>query len=84
MRIEARDATGAVIGSNTMTIAALSAQLNAIGTFFPGADVSNALNLTLSFDASSAIFVYASEVDNSSGDTFLIPAQPDTGVAASQ
>jgi hypothetical protein len=84
MRIEARDATGTVVGSNTMTLAALSAQLNSIGTFFPGVDVSNASNLTLSFDASAAVFVYASEADNTSGDTFLIPAQPDTGVAASQ
>ncbi|HEX9405687.1 MAG TPA: hypothetical protein VF975_00115, partial [Thermoanaerobaculia bacterium] len=84
VRLEARDASGSVVGSNVITLQALSQQQNSIGTYFPGVDVSNAANLTLSFDASAGIFVYASEVDNTSGDTFLIPAQPDTGVAASQ
>jgi len=84
VRLEARDASGNVVGSNLITLQALSQQQNSIGTYFPGVDVSNAANLTLSFDASAGIFVYASEVDNTSGDTFLIPAQPDTGVAASQ
>ena len=84
MRLEARDAAGNVIGSNVLTLQPLSQQQNSIGTYFPGVNVSNTENLTLSFDASAGIFAYASEVDNTSGDTFLIPAQPDTGVAASQ
>ena len=84
VRLEARDAAGNVIGSNVLTLQPLSQQQNSIGTYFPGVNVSNTENLTLSFDASAGIFAYASEVDNTSGDTFLIPAQPDTGVAASQ
>jgi hypothetical protein len=84
VRVEARDAGGNVVGSNVLSLASLSQQQNAIGTYFPGVDVSNAANLTLSFDASAPIFVYTSEVDNSSGDQFFIAAQPDTGVAASQ
>lgn len=84
VRVEARDAGGNVVGSNVISLAALSAQLNAIGTYFPGVDVSNATNLTLSFDASAPIFVFTSEVDNTSGDQFFIGAQPDTGVASSQ
>ena len=84
VRLEARDAAGTVVGSNVITLQALSQQQNGIATYFPGVDLSNASNLTLSFDASSGIFAYVSEVDNTSGDSFLIPAQPDSGVAANQ
>ena len=82
VRLEARDSSGAVVGSNVITLQALTQQQNSIANYFPGVDVSNASNLTLSFDASSGIFAYVSEVDNTSGDSFLIPAQPDPGVAA--
>jgi len=84
VRIEARDAAGTLIGSNTLTLSALSQQQNGLGVYLPGVDVSNLANATLSFDASAGIFVYTSEVDNTSQDSFLIPAQPDPGVAASQ
>jgi CHRD domain-containing protein len=84
VRLEARDAAGNVFGSNVITLQALTQQQNGIGIYFPGVDVSNASNLTLSFDASAPIFAYVSEVDNTSADSFLIPAQPDPGVAASQ
>lgn len=84
VRLEARDAAGATVGSNTITLQALSQQQTSIGTYFPGVDLSNASSLTLSFDSSAPIFVYVSEVDNTSGDSFLIPGQPDPGVAASQ
>jgi len=84
VRLEARDSGGTAIGSNVITLQALSQQQNAIAVYFPGVDLSNASNLTLSFNASAGIFAYTSEVDNTSGDSFLIPAQPDPGVAASQ
>jgi hypothetical protein len=84
VRLEARDASGAVIASNVLTLQALSQQQNAISVYFPGVDVSNQPNLCVSFDASSGIFGYVSEVDNTSGDQFLISAQPDPGVAAQQ
>ena len=84
VRVEARDAAGTVVGSNLITLQALTFQQNGIATYFPGVDLSNASNLTLSFDAASGIFAYVSEVDNTSGDSFLIPAQPDSGVAANQ
>jgi hypothetical protein len=84
VRLEARDPNGAVVGSNVVTLQALSQQQNAIGVFFPGVDVSNLANLTVSFDAGAGVFTYVSEVDNSSSDSFLISAQPDPGVAAQQ
>jgi len=59
----------------------LTQQQNAITGYFPGVDLSNATNLTMSFDASAPIFGYVSQVDNLSGDSFLIPGQPDPGVA---
>jgi hypothetical protein len=83
-RVEVRDAAGTLLGSNVLTIPALSHQQTAIANYFPGADLSNASNLSVSFDASSGIFVYIAETDNLSGDSFLIAGQPDTGVAASQ
>jgi hypothetical protein len=84
VRLEARDATGTVVASNLIALPGLSQQQNAIGILFPGVDVSNSANLTISFDASAGIFGYVSEVDNTSGDSFLISAQPDPGVAAQQ
>jgi hypothetical protein len=84
VRLEARDPAGTVVASNVITLQALSQQQNAIGVLFPGVDISNSSNLTVSFDASAGIFAYVSEVDNSSGDSFLISAQPDPGVAAQQ
>jgi len=83
-RVEVRDAAGTLLGSNVLTIPALSHQQNAIASYFPGVDLSNASNLSVSFDASSGIFAYVAETDNLSGDSFLIAGQPDTGVAASQ
>ena len=86
VRLELRDNAGAIIGSNTniLTLQPLTQQQNAIGTYFPGVDLSNAANLTLSFDASALIFVYASVVDNTSEDSILVDAQDDPGVAAAQ
>jgi hypothetical protein len=84
VRLEARDPFGTLLGSNALTLQALSQQQNSLASFFPGTDLSNAANLTVSFDASAGIFAYVSEVDNTSGDSILIPGQPDSGVAASQ
>jgi hypothetical protein len=84
VRLEARDPAGTLLGSNVLTLQALSQQQNSLASFFPGTDLSNAANLTVSFDASAGIFAYVSEVDNTSGDSILIPGQPDSGVAASQ
>ena len=84
VRLEARDAAGAVVASNVVTLQGLSQQQNAVGVYFPNVDVSNSPNLSVSFDASAGIFAYVSEVDNSSGDSFLISALPDPGVAAQQ
>lgn len=84
VRLELRNAGGTLIAQNTVIIGALSQQQNAIRTYFPAADLSHADDLTLSFDASAPIFVYASVNDNVSGDSIFVPAQPDTGVAANQ
>jgi hypothetical protein len=84
VRLEARDATGTLLGTNVITLQALTQQQNALVSYFPGTDLSNAAAVSMSFDASAGIFAYISEVDNTSGDSFLIPGQPDPGVAASQ
>ncbi|HKS24001.1 MAG TPA: hypothetical protein VJZ76_14450 [Thermoanaerobaculia bacterium] len=59
----------------------LSQQQNGIGGYFPGADISNAANFTLTFDSSAPIDAYASVVDNKAGDQIFVGAQEDTGVA---
>jgi hypothetical protein len=82
VRLELRDNTGALVGQNTLTLNALSQQQNSIGTYFPGVDLSNAANLTMSFDAAAPIFAYAAVNDNVSADSICVVAQPDSGVAA--
>jgi hypothetical protein len=81
VRVELRNESGTLVGQNVVTLAPLTQQQNAITGYFPGVDLSNATNLTMSFDASAPIFGYVSQVDNLSGDSFLIPGQPDPGVA---
>ncbi|HEX7418924.1 MAG TPA: hypothetical protein VF505_03500, partial [Thermoanaerobaculia bacterium] len=71
------------LGSNTITLAPLSQQQNAITAYFPGVDLSNA-SCTLSFDASAPIIVYGAVNDNVSGDSIFVVGQPDPGVSASQ
>lgn len=84
VRLELRNDAGAQVASSNLTLQALSQQQNSIATYFPGVDLNNALNLTLSFDASAPIDAYASVVDNVSTDPIFVPAQQDAGVAASQ
>jgi hypothetical protein len=81
VRLELRDAAGGLVAENTITLQAYSQQQNAIGTYFPGADLSNAANLTLSFDSSAPIFGYSAVNDNVSGDSIFVAAQIDPGVA---
>lgn len=82
VRLELRDSGGALVGQNTLTLNGLSQQQNSIGTYFPGVDLSNAANLTMSFDASAPIFAYAAVNDNVSADSSYVAAQPDSGVAS--
>lgn len=84
VRLELRDAAGGLVSQQFMILPALSQQQRSIGSYFPGADLSASANLTLSFDSSAPIFVYAAVNDNTSGDSMLVPAQADAGVAASQ
>ena len=84
VRLELRDAAGTLVSQSTVTLAALSQQQNAITQYFPGADLSNASGLTVSFDASAPIIVYGAVNDNVSGDSICVVAQPDPGIAASQ
>jgi hypothetical protein len=84
LRLELRDAAGTLVAQQTLVVGAQSQQQNAIAAYFPSADLSNANNLTLSFDASAPMFVYAAVNDNVSGDSVLVPAQSDAGVAANQ
>jgi hypothetical protein len=79
--LQLRDATGALVGSSTVTLQPLSQQQNSIGTYFSGVDLSNAQKLTLSFDASATVVAYASVVDNVSTDQIFVYAQDDPGVA---
>ena len=82
VRLELRNATGTLVGTSLITLPALSQQQNGIGTYFLGVDLSNAQNLTLTFDASAPIVGYGSVVDNVSADQYFVYAQPDPGVAA--
>jgi hypothetical protein len=82
VRLELRDGAGTLLGQNTLVLQPLSQQQSSIGTYFPGVDLSNAANLTLSFDASAPIFAYAAVNDNVSADSICVIAQPDSGVAA--
>jgi hypothetical protein len=84
VRLELRDTNGALLGQNTLTLNAQSQQQNSIGTYFPGVDLSNTANMTMSFDASAGIFAYAAVNDNVSADSIYVPAQSDSGVAANQ
>ena len=82
VRLELRDSAGVLLGQNVVTLGALSQQQNSIATYFPGVDLSNALNMTMSFDASAPIFAYAAVNDNVSADSSYVAALPDSGVAA--
>ena len=81
VRLELRDSGGALIGQQTINLAAQSQQQHSLGTFFPAADLASATNMTLSFDSSAPVLAYAAVNDNVSGDSMLVPAQPDAGVA---
>ena len=83
VRFELRDDAGNLLGQTTVTVGAQSQQQQSILTFFPDADL-NGRNATVSFDASTPIIAYAAVNDNVSGDSILVPAQPDSGVAANQ
>ena len=84
VRLEARDTAGLLLGQNTLFLEPLTQQQNSLESYFPGVDLANVANLTLSFDASAPIFVYTVVNDNASGGSTFVAAQPDSGVAASQ
>lgn len=79
VRLELRGTDGTLLGQNTLTLQALSQQQSGIGGYFPGLDISNTANFTLSFDSSAPIDAYASVVDNKAGDQIFVGAQEDTG-----
>jgi hypothetical protein len=83
VRLELRDSAGTLVAQNTINLPALSQQQNGISNpiYFPGVDLSNATNLTMSFDAAAPIFAYAAVNDNVSADSICVIAQPDSGVA---
>ncbi|MEK6375857.1 MAG: CHRD domain-containing protein [Acidobacteriota bacterium] len=84
VRLELRNETGALVATSTQNFAALSHQQNSIGTYFSGADLTSQGKLTLTFDSSAPIDVYAAVNDNVSADSFVVVAQEDSGVAANQ
>jgi hypothetical protein len=80
VRLELRDENSNVVATSVQTFQPLSQQQNAIGNYFPNVDLSNKANLTLSFDASAPMDIYAAINDNVSADSFVVVAQEDTGV----
>ena len=84
VRLELRDDAGVLIGQSTVGLRGQSQQQRSIGSYFPSIVLDPEADMTLSFDAGAPIFVYAAVNDNVSGDSMLVPAQPDSGVAASQ
>jgi len=84
VRLELRDGTGALLGTNTLALPPQAQQQNGITVYFPGVDLSNATNLTMSFDAAAPIFGYAAVNDNVSADSSYVAAIADVGVSANQ
>ena len=84
VRLELRNEAGVLVASSLQTFNALAHQQSAIGTYFSPADLTNQPKLTLSFDSSAPIVVYAAVNDNTTTDSFVVVAQEDTGVAANQ
>jgi hypothetical protein len=84
VRLELRDSAGTLVGQSTISLSPLSQQQNPIGSYFTGVDVSNAANLTLSFDASAPVFGYGAVNDNVSGTASFVAAQSDSGLSANQ
>ncbi len=72
-----RNAAGTSLGTGAVVLPGLSQQQNAITAYFPGVDLSNASALTVSFDSTLPILGYGAVNDNVSGDSILVPAQPD-------
>jgi len=84
VRLELRDAAGQLLGQSTVFLESLTQQQNSLNSYFPSVDLSNAANLTLTFDSSAPIFVYTVVNDSASGGSMFVPAQLDSGVAANQ
>ena len=82
VRLELRGTDGTLLGQNTLFLQPLSQQQNGIGGYFNGVDLTNAQNLTLTFDASAPVDAYASVVDNVATDQIFVGAREDLGVAA--
>jgi CHRD domain len=83
VRLELRDTAGNLVEQTTLSIPALSQQQRSLAVYLHETEhLANADNLTLSFDASAPVFVYAAVNDNVSADSILVPAQPDSGTAA--
>lgn len=81
VRLELRDSAGVLLGQNTVNLPPLAQQQNPISVYFPGLDLSNTANMTMSFDAAAPIFAYAAVNDNVSADSICVIAQADSGVA---
>ena len=84
VRFELRNEAGTVVGTTTQTYNALTHLQPSLAALFQGTDVSNQPKLTLTFDASAPLVVYAAVNDNTSTDSFVVVPQEDTGVAANQ
>ncbi len=83
VRLEVRDETGTSLATAVLALAGLSQQQASIGSYFPGVDLTNRPNLTLTFDSNFPIAAYGSVVDNVSSDQIFVVAQPDTGTPKS-
>jgi hypothetical protein len=81
VRLELRNPAGATFATSLITLQALSQQQNPIAAYFPEPDLTDAANMTLTFDASAPVVAYASVVDNVSADQIFVSAQEDAGVA---
>lgn len=75
-----RDATGAMVATTSIVLPGLSQQQAPITSYFATADLSHSGELTLSINSTLPILAYGAVNDNISGDSFLVPAQPDSGV----
>lgn len=81
LRLELRDAAGALLAQATRVLEPLTQQQNSLAGYFPGVDLSNRAALSVSFDASGPIVGYGSVIDNVSSDQIFVSAASDPGTA---
>jgi len=84
LRYELRNPAGDVLGTAVLTPGPLSQAQTGIAALFPGVDLTNSADLTLTFTSSSPLAVYGSVVDNNTSDQYFVVPQEDPSTLTNQ